>query len=41
MKKTEYIHVKVTPEEKKQIQQNAKKNNLDVSNYIRYIALKK
>ena len=34
-KKTVYIHLKVTPTEKKQIQENADKLGLAMSSYIR------
>lgn len=41
MKRVENIQIKVTTEEKKKIQSNAKKVGLDVSGFIRYKCLEK
>jgi len=39
--KSELIQVKVTPEQRKQIEENAEKNMMTVSEYVRFVALGK
>ncbi len=39
--KSELIQIKVTPEQRKQIESRAEKNMMTVSEYIRFVALGK
>lgn len=41
MKKIEFIMVRVSPEEKQKIKENAEKVGISMSEYVRYKALKK
>lgn len=37
--KSELIQIKVTPEQKKQIEEKAEKNMMTISEYVRFISL--
>lgn len=39
--KSELIQIKVTPEQRKQIEEKAEKNMMNVSEYVRFVALGK
>ena len=39
--KSELIQIKVTPEQRKQIESRAEKNMMNVSEYVRFVALGK
>lgn len=39
--KSELIQIKVTPEQRKQIESRAEKNMMTVSEYVRFVALGK